>query len=322
MATTSGVITTTDMSPAVKKYFSRGLLATPTPNLIHTLGVEKRTMPKNSGSVMRMKRYERLATATTPLGNSGVDPAPASVTTEFVDAEIQYYAQWIKLNEQVQLTVEDDVLNSLAIRLGVSMRETEDELTRNVLAATATVVNCRNGSEGDVPTEITERDIYDVTTRLRHNNAQFVTDNIEGQDKYGTAPVRDAFLALTSTAAVTDLNVRLDNFINKNRYSNANMGLPSEEGSLGNVRFFVSSKGYVESGASTEGADVYSAFIMGKDAATIIKQDGYSSEFVYGKPQPPLFQNATLGWKMAYAGRVTNDQFIANLRFILVNPLI
>jgi len=38
---------------------------------------------------------------------------------------------------------------------------------------------------------------------------------------------------------------------------------------------------------------------------------------MYGKPQGPFFRYATMGWKMAYAGRVTNDNFITRLRFIL-----
>ena len=95
------------------------------------------------------------------------------------------------------------------------------------------------------------------------------------------------------------------------------MGLPAEEGSIGNVRMFVSSKGHYTSEDSALGADKYSCFVIGRDAYTIVNQDGFTSSFLYGAPRPPLYMNATVGWKMAYAGRITNDQFIANLRFTL-----
>lgn len=310
------IVTTDTMSPAVLKYYSRGLLATPTASFIHTLGADKRTMPRNSGKYLRMKEYEALSTAMVPLGNTGVTPPSTNLTATYKDVEVKFYGQWIEINEQCQLTNQDDVLNSATIRLGVSMRETEDELTRDVLAAGATRINAVAGVNGDTPTELTESDFADVVTTLRDQDARTITDNILGENRFGTAPVRDAFLGLTSTKAISDIN-EMSMFINKNNYGNANMGLPAEEGSIGNVRILVSSKGHYDANSSTLGADTYSCFIVGREAYAIVNQDGYTSSFLYGSPRPPLYLNATVGWKMAYAGRITSDQFIANLRFTL-----
>jgi len=317
--TTTGTITTAEMTPAVKRYFSKGLLPTAIPNLIHTYGVNQRNMPSNAGNTMRLKGYDVLADATTPVASADADPGPASVSYRFVDAQIQFYMQHVRIEEQVELTVEDSVLNETGSLLGVSVRTTEDTLTRNVMAATASLSNASNGPTSDIPTEISATDVNNVSRALRNNNARFMSPQIMGTTAVGTQPVRDAFLALTHTMAINDLNVLGDGtFKNKNNYANANMGLPSEEGSFGNVRFFVSSNGYVESDASAVGGvDVYNAFIMGRDSTTIIKQDGFSTRLMYGKPQGPFFRYATMGWKMAYAGRVTNDNFITRLRFIL-----
>ena len=40
------------------------------------------------------------------------------------------------------------MLNEAAQRLGVSLRQTEDELTRNMLAATASFINATGGTNG------------------------------------------------------------------------------------------------------------------------------------------------------------------------------
>ena len=40
------------------------------------------------------------------------------------------------------------VLNECAARLGVSLRQTEDQLTRDMLAATASFINCTGGVNG------------------------------------------------------------------------------------------------------------------------------------------------------------------------------
>ena len=49
--------------------------------------------------------------------------------------------------------------------------QTEDELTRNMLAATAAAINSVGGVNGDNPTEITRVDVDEVVRVLLNNNA-------------------------------------------------------------------------------------------------------------------------------------------------------
>jgi hypothetical protein len=82
------------------------------------------------------------------------------------------------------------------------MRETEDELIRNMLASTASVINCAGGVNGDNPTELARSDIDAVVLALLGNDAIMISDNIEGSLKFGTAPIREAFWGMTSTAII------------------------------------------------------------------------------------------------------------------------
>ncbi len=77
---------------------------------------------------------------------------------------------YVQLNEQVTLQNQDPVLNECAARLGVSLRQTEDQLTRDMLAATAGFINCTGGVNGDNPTEITRADVDVVVRSLLNNN--------------------------------------------------------------------------------------------------------------------------------------------------------
>lgn len=210
------------------------------------------------------------------------------------------------------------MLNESAARLGVSLRQTEDELTRNMLAATASFINCTGGVNGDQPTEITRSDVDTVVRTLLDNNAYTILDNIEGEDKFGTAPVRDAYFALCSTQLTGDLD-NVVGFIQKNQYPSPMNALRSEWGSIGNLRFLVSSIGSVTPLASTNGANVYNIFCVGMEAYAVIEQDGYSAAFIYRPPiyDGPLALNASVGWKMAQVPRITNDQWIINLRATL-----
>lgn len=61
-------------------------------------------------------------------------------------------------------------------------------MTRDMLASTASFINCVGGTNGDNPTNLTRSDVDDVTKTLLGNNAYTILDNIEGEDRFGTAP--------------------------------------------------------------------------------------------------------------------------------------
>lgn len=213
---------------------------------------------------------------------------------------------------------QDPVLNECAARLGVSLRQTEDQLTRDMLASTASFINCTNGFNGDNPTEITRADVDTVVRVLLNNNAYTIMDNIEGEDKFGTAPVRDAYFALTSTNLTGNLDA-VAGFVQKNQYPAPMNALRSEWGAIGNLRFLISSIGSVTANASSLGADVYNIFCVGMEAYACIEQDGYSASFIYRPPiyDGPLALNASVGYKFAEVPRITNDLWVINLRATL-----
>jgi len=200
---------------------------------------------------------------------------------------------------------QDPVLNEAAARLGVSLRQTEDEITRDMLASTASFINCTGGVNGDNPTEITRSDVDEVVRTLLNNDAYTIMDNIEGEDKFGTAPVRDAYFALCSTQLTGNLDA-VAGFIHKNQYPSPMNALRSEWGSIGNLRFLVSSIGSKTSNASNLGNDVFNVFCVGMEAYACIEQDGYSASFIYRPPiyDGPLALNASVGYKFAEVPRI------------------
>jgi len=210
------------------------------------------------------------------------------------------------------------VLNEAAKRLGVSLRQTEDQLTRDMLAATASTIDCVAGVNGDSPTEVTRADVETTVRTLLGNDAYTIMDNIEGDDKFGTAPVRDAYFAMCNTSLTSDLTATAG-FIHKNQYPDQSSTLRSEWGSVGNLRFLVSSVGSVTATSSGAGADVFNIFCVGMEAYACIEQDGYSAQFIYRPPiyDGPLALNASVGYKFAEVPRITNDLWVINLRATL-----
>ncbi len=77
------------------------------------------------------------------------------------------------------------VLNEAAQRLGVSLRQTEDQLMSSMLASTASFINCTGGTNGDNPTNIARSDVDNVVRTLRGNNAYSFLTGVQGDLKFG-----------------------------------------------------------------------------------------------------------------------------------------
>jgi len=308
-------ITTTAILPApVQQSFSYKLLSVPTPNFIHKIAADTKKLKSKGGTTLRMRRYNALPTAMVALGNTGVTPPPTSLTAVDIDAEMSFYGMYIQLNEQVVLQSQDPVLNEATKRLGVSLRHTEDQLTRDMLAASATEIRCTAGTNGDNPTNINRWDIDLAVRTLMGHDARTILDSIDAEDKFGTGPTRDSYMALCHSDLTADLN-RVSGFLAKTQYPAPAQGLRSEYGSVGNMRFLTSSAGSTIPLASNNGATIYNVFVVGMEAYCCVEQNEYSSEFIYRPPiyDGPLALNATAGYKFAEVPRITNDNWVFRL---------
>jgi N4-gp56 family major capsid protein len=312
-------ITTSSVLPApVQQSFSFKLLSVGVPYCIHKIPAMLKQMPRNGGTDLRMRRYNPLNTATVPLGNSGVYPPAQTLSAIDIDAKMNFYGTYVVLNEQVTLQAQDPVLNEAAKRLGVSLRQTEDELTRNMLAATASFINCVGGTNGDNPTEIARSDVDEVIKTLASADGATISDSIEGEDKFGTAPVRDAFFVMASTKLIGDLE-NVTGFQAKSQYPDQKNTLRAEWCTISNTRWLLSSIGSEVANASLNGATVYNCFVTAMEAYACIEQDDYSAQFIYRPPiyDGPLALNASVGYKFAEVPRITNDAWLINLRTTL-----
>lgn len=227
---------------------------------------------------------------------------------------------YVIITREVTAINQDPVLNETVARLGQSLRETEDQLYRDMLLATASVINCVNGTNGDVPTEMARADIDAVVATLQNNNGEFISEMIEGANKFGTGPVRDAYAAMANSNLIGQLE-NVQGFINKANYPNQNgTQMLSEWGTIGNIRYFLSSRGSVSVGSSLLGNDIYNVFITAQEAYTGIELTGETAKFIYHPPgwgDDPVELRQTAGWRAAMVPRITNDAWIINQRCTL-----
>ena len=189
-------------------------------------------------------------------------------------------------------------------------------ILRDYIVSAASQINAAGGSNGDNPTNLGVSDFSLVAATLDTNNAYKFMSGIEGDLKFGTGPIRSAYFMLSSTELQPDFDALTGSgFLAQWNYPQPKDALPSEYGSVYNIRILVSSEAPVARGASMNGRDVYYNTVLGKQAITHINQDGYSMNLIYRDPyySGMLAQNATLAVKFAQAQAITQDTAIRNL---------
>jgi len=104
------ITTTSTLTSPIQQSYSFKLLSVPVPYLIHKIPADLKAMPRNGGQILRMRRYNPLATAPVPLGNNGITPPPQNLTAINIDAKMDFYGTYVLLNEQVTLQNQDPSL--------------------------------------------------------------------------------------------------------------------------------------------------------------------------------------------------------------------
>lgn len=310
----TGITNINDMAPELPLQFSEDLLSTPMFYLIHSFGADLHYADAHIGKNIRMSRYDRLSTEGGQLDGSGIDPAPEVPTRADIDATMEIYAKTVVVNEQVTLYENDKVLTKFTALLGQWMREKEDLLMRDLLSSSVSYINCVGGSSNDQPTNITRGDINNIERILLSNDARTILESVNAMDKIGTAPTRDAFIALASTDLTQDLQ-GVQGVILKNAYPDQAGLRPEEYCSISRFRFFVSSKAAKLPGASLNGRTVYTIPMYGVEAFAKVEQNNYTATLGYRPPYvvSSVAQNSQLYAKFAIARAITNQNWISGL---------
>jgi N4-gp56 family major capsid protein len=284
---------------------------------------DKVSMPANGGTTCRFMRPRALTPPTVQLGNSGIDPPAQVPQRDIIDAQMAFFGTGCIINEQVILQDQEGVLAWVSERLAVAMRQAEDLILRDYIVSAASQINAGGTANGFNPAGLGVTDFSLVATTLDTNNAYKFMSGILGENRFGTGPVRSAYFMLSSTELQSDFDqlttVGTISFLNQWNYPNNSTALPSEYGSVANIRILTSSEAPVARNAVQNNLgvfnDVYYNTVVGRQAITHINQDGYSMNLIYRDPyySGMLAQNATLAVKFAQAQALTQDTAIRNL---------
>lgn len=302
----------TVLPPAVREYYDRLLLMTAFPMLVHGKFAQKRMLPKKNGDTIVFRRYSKLDTVPVPLID-GITPPGAQLSVSDLKARVDFYGNFVTFTNQVELTVEDNTLNQCTKLIAQNLAQTMDEVTRDCLASTSSVLGCSQGLNGGTPTELSKADIDAAVKTLLSNDAEMIKEVVKGSSAFATTPVRPAFMGIIDADLLDDLEA-VSNFTSTANYGSQEAVMEGEWGATGNVRWVYTSVGSVSAAATP----VYNNFIVGKEAYAVVHLGSETGEF-YVKPlgsagaADPLSQRGSVGFQHPFAARILNDSFMINL---------
>ena len=300
------VQTTTSLSGEMKTYYDSKFLDSGKHKLLHDVGAQKNTHPKNEGKTIRFNRYDPLPVATTPL-TEGSNPSEVSLTSSTVEVTLQEYGNTIRVSKLLKLTsVDKDLANKIS-HLGRNMGETLDTIVREELFTGATVqlANGRASLANIVAGDNFNSDEIAKAVRMLENNKCEPYD-----DGY--------FIGKIGPNTKYDL-VRDTTWIHAKTYSDVKGLYKGEAGELYKVRFIEVTNQKSEPSGGTPSIPVFSNFIHGRDAFGCYDLSGDVPKLYIKNPGPQSTENpadrySTISWAGSYAAKVLIGDWIVNVK--------
>jgi len=299
--------TTTQVDPAVGIFYERTLLQPNFPKYVHDRFAQKFSINSKSGTTIKWRRYARYEAATTPL-TEGITPNGHQQSKIDLLATASQYGDFAIITDVVDLTVEDPNITIEVDRQGDQMRNTEDVITRDVLANAASSIRCSNGSP--TVTLLNKTDIQIARQTLRANDSEFISSMIKAGTGQGTAPIRASYFGIAHTDLEDDLEA-VSGFKQVTNYSGHQGVDVAEWGSTDGVRWLTTTQG------ATSSTD-YLNPIIGMNAYGVVDINGGSAKSIMNGlgsagTADPLDQRTSVGWKMWQVARILNDANIVVL---------
>jgi N4-gp56 family major capsid protein len=314
-----------DITPRTAAYAAERMLARAQPHLCLAKYGQMQAIPKGRTKVVKWRRYNKIALATTAL-TEGVTPNSTTVTNTDVTATLAQYGDRTRLTDVIMDTHEDPVLAEFSDILGEAAGETKETLLYNVLKAGTSVLYSNGSARNTVNTAISATVLRNAIRLLKRQNANMITSMLRATDGFNTTPVPPCYVAFCHPDIERDLQA-VSGFIRVQQYGTWKPMGDNEIGSFENIRFLTSTlyapflaagSGTLNGMLGTGNVDVYPTLVVGKDAYASVALAGAEAitpMVVNPKPSDsdPLAQRGHVAYKFYHAAAILNDAWMLRI---------
>lgn len=288
--------------------------------LRHDFGAQVRNVPMNSGKTVYFTRFTPLAVITAALSEAA-NPTAVDMTASTISATLADYGNYTTVGSLYSMTSIEEGLKEHVSVHGQNAGESIDQLIRTELVSGATNVlsSTSTGGAAGSSTAISTIHTSDSLTGLEIRRAVRTLKNNKAQ-KFESG----LFRGIIGPYTAMDLMGNSE-WLDAHRYTTSDAIERGVVGKLHGVEFVeTNNQHYTLTGgfstSATNVANVYSNFIFGKNSYGVINLGSVTAPKVYVKnpgansTDNPLDQFSTVGWKMPFACKTLNANWLINLK--------
>jgi len=279
--------------------------------LRHDFGAQVKNVPMNSGKVVYFTRFTPLALQTTALSEAE-NPTAIDMSASTVSATLAEYGGYTKVGSLYSMTSIEDGLREHVSVHGQNAGETIDRLIRTELASGATeqLAGGKALSLISATDTLTGLEVRKAVRTLKNNKARKFDGGL--------------FRGIIGPYTAMDLMGNSE-WLDAHRYTTSDAIERGVVGKLHGVEFVETNDQHyaVTAGLSTSAtnvAAVFSNFIFGSNAYGVIRLGSIAGPKIYVKnpgsnsTDNPLDMYSTVGWKIPFATKILNSNWIINVR--------
>lgn len=311
-----------DITPRTAAFAAERMLTRAEPYMCMAKFGQMQSIPKGRTKVVKWRRYNAIALATTPL-TEGVTPSSTAVTNTDVTATLNQYGDRVRITDVIQDTHEDPVLAEFSDILGEAAGQTKETLLYNVLKAGTNVQYSNGSARNTLNTAVTDVVLRRSLRLLKRQNARMITSMLPPSDKVSTGAIPPCYVAFVHPDIERDLQA-IAGFIRIQNYGTWKPIGDNEIGAFENIRFLTSTlyTPFTAGGSATlngmlgtGNTDVYPTLIVGKDAyanVALAGAEAVTPMIVNPKPtdSDPLAQRGHAAYKFYHAAAILNDAWM------------
>lgn len=320
-----------DITPRLGAHAEKELLDHADPVLVLAkLGLNK-SLPKNKGENLKLRRPVPLPVPTSPLVE-GVQPTANTFSYEDVTIVLQEWGDWVAITNKITDLHEDEVGKDIAMMMGEQAALTLENIIWGKVRGGTNLIRTNGSARTDINTVFKLGHIRQAVRTLKAQKAKMYTNVLSGSTMYSTRPIEAAYVAVCHTDL--DPHIRnLPGFISVAEYGQRKVICAQELGSVENVRFITSPEltGWDDAGgiagamlsASGSKANVLPILIMGKGAfaCTALKGSKHDGGAIKPKVRNPgtplpgdeLGRTGSVSWVTWFAAAILNQNWIVRI---------
>lgn len=228
---------TSGLSPEMKTFYSKDLIETALPNLVHRQFAEHKAMPQHGGKSIEFRQWSSFEKALKPL-EEGITPKGSALTVSTITKQLEQFGDYSTLTDVLNMTAIDNTIVQYNAKHAENASLTLDTIARNELITGTNVLYAPIVNADGTTTPVTSRAGLTAAAKLTPDMIAKACTEL----KKSNAPKIDgSYVAIIHPSVAYDL-MRNEEWIDVSKYKNPEKIYNGEIGKLYGVRFVESTE--------------------------------------------------------------------------------